>query len=214
MADLLYQMDDIESVNNYHIHTKSTNFINHYTTADTMIPADYTFSIAGMDDMPNDTFVHDSIFELNPIHSEFKQIPNVSQNDLDWDIQNASSLGTALSTSFSDTNSISSFHMVSAITQPTDTGDSDWQAPEKEEKLTKKYTEKHSKHKHADRHTKFRCQWVDGETQTECKSLFSRPYDLERHIQTIHQKKGIKCPKCKKAFSRSDALVRHTRSAH
>jgi len=48
-----------------------------------------------------------------------------------------------------------------------------------------------------------------------CNSVFSRPYDLTRHEDTIHnsRKEKVRCEICndEKTFSRPDALVRHRR---
>ncbi|PGG95011.1 hypothetical protein AJ80_10047 [Polytolypa hystricis UAMH7299] len=54
-------------------------------------------------------------------------------------------------------------------------------------------------------------------TGKRCNSVFSRPYDLTRHEDTIHntQKRKVQCSLCtEKTFSRNDALTRHMRVVH
>ncbi|ORY85452.1 hypothetical protein BCR37DRAFT_391233 [Protomyces lactucae-debilis] len=66
-----------------------------------------------------------------------------------------------------------------------------------------------------------RCDWIIPSTGQRCGTVFSRPYDLVRHQDTIHGKKRkeFRCEICKsaaveKVFSRNDALVRHMRHVH
>ncbi|KAF3928515.1 hypothetical protein ABW21_db0200782 [Orbilia brochopaga] len=60
-----------------------------------------------------------------------------------------------------------------------------------------------------------RCMRVNPSTGKPCNTVFSRPYDLTRHEDTIHNtaKAKVRCEICDddKFFSRSDALVRHRR---
>jgi hypothetical protein len=63
-----------------------------------------------------------------------------------------------------------------------------------------------------------RCMRVNPSTGKPCNTVFSRPYDLTRHEDTIHNsaKEKVRCELCndEKTFSRSDALVRHRRVKH
>lgn len=66
-----------------------------------------------------------------------------------------------------------------------------------------------------------RCDWIIPATGQICGTVFSRPYDLVRHQDTIHRAKKLefKCEICiaagvNKIFSRNDALVRHMRHVH
>jgi hypothetical protein len=63
-----------------------------------------------------------------------------------------------------------------------------------------------------------RCMRVNPSTGKPCNTVFSRPYDLTRHEDTIHNiaKAKARCEICDddKFFSRSDALVRHRRVKH
>lgn len=63
-----------------------------------------------------------------------------------------------------------------------------------------------------------RCDRVNPTTGKPCDTKFSRPYDLNRHEDTIHnaQKQKSRCPLCSeiKMFSRGDALTRHMRVVH
>jgi len=63
-----------------------------------------------------------------------------------------------------------------------------------------------------------RCDRINPSTGKPCNTIFSRPYDLTRHEDTIHnaQKKKVRCQLCteEKTFSRSDALTRHMRVVH
>jgi len=64
-------------------------------------------------------------------------------------------------------------------------------------------------------HTCFR---INPSTGKACNLNFSRPYDLTRHEDTIHNAKKMKvrCEYCteEKTFSRNDALTRHMRVVH
>lgn len=63
-----------------------------------------------------------------------------------------------------------------------------------------------------------KCERINPSTGKPCNTIFSRPYDLTRHEDTIHNnnKKKVRCQYCteEKTFSRSDALSRHLRVVH
>ncbi|PGH11038.1 hypothetical protein AJ80_07314 [Polytolypa hystricis UAMH7299] len=63
-----------------------------------------------------------------------------------------------------------------------------------------------------------RCERINPATGKRCNSVFSRPYDLTRHEDTIHnaRKQKVRCHLCteEKTFSRNDALTRHMRVVH
>ena len=63
-----------------------------------------------------------------------------------------------------------------------------------------------------------RCDRINPSTNKPCNSVFSRPYDLTRHEDTIHnsRKQKVRCQSCieEKTFSRNDALTRHMRVVH
>jgi hypothetical protein len=63
-----------------------------------------------------------------------------------------------------------------------------------------------------------RCERINPTTGKPCNTNFSRPYDLTRHEDTIHniRKLKLKCALCQeeKLFSRNDALTRHLRVVH
>ena len=62
------------------------------------------------------------------------------------------------------------------------------------------------------------CKRINPSTGKPCNSVFSRPYDLTRHEDTIHnnRKQKVRCHLCteEKTFSRNDALTRHMRVVH
>jgi hypothetical protein len=63
-----------------------------------------------------------------------------------------------------------------------------------------------------------KCERINPSTGKPCNSIFSRPYDLTRHEDTIHnaRKQKVRCHLCQeeKTFSRNDALTRHMRVVH
>jgi hypothetical protein len=63
-----------------------------------------------------------------------------------------------------------------------------------------------------------RCDRINPGTNKPCNTVFSRPYDLTRHEDTIHngRKQKVRCDLCteEKTFSRADALTRHYRVCH
>ncbi|KAI4599311.1 hypothetical protein KJ359_002270 [Pestalotiopsis sp. 9143b] len=63
-----------------------------------------------------------------------------------------------------------------------------------------------------------KCDRINPSTGKPCNTIFSRPYDLTRHEDTIHnnRKKKVRCDICteEKTFSRADALTRHYRVVH
>ena len=63
-----------------------------------------------------------------------------------------------------------------------------------------------------------KCERINPSTGKPCNSVFSRPYDLTRHEDTIHntRKHKVRCQFCteEKTFSRNDALTRHMRVVH
>jgi hypothetical protein len=58
-----------------------------------------------------------------------------------------------------------------------------------------------------------RCARINPTTGKPCNTIFSRPYDLTRHEDTIHNtaRQKVRCEICndEKTFSRQDALTRH-----
>ncbi|KAI9839687.1 MAG: hypothetical protein M1837_002068 [Sclerophora amabilis] len=63
-----------------------------------------------------------------------------------------------------------------------------------------------------------KCDRINPSTGKPCNTIFSRPYDLTRHEDTIHnaRKQKVRCQFCTedKTFSRNDALTRHMRVVH
>lgn len=63
-----------------------------------------------------------------------------------------------------------------------------------------------------------KCERINPSTGKPCNTIFSRPYDLTRHEDTIHnaRKQKVRCELCteEKTFSRADALTRHFRVCH
>ncbi|KAK3669752.1 hypothetical protein LTR78_010380 [Recurvomyces mirabilis] len=64
----------------------------------------------------------------------------------------------------------------------------------------------------------YKCTRINPSTNKPCNSIFTRPYDLARHGDTIHngRKQKVRCSMCReeKTFSRIDALTRHMRVVH
>jgi len=67
-------------------------------------------------------------------------------------------------------------------------------------------------------HGPHKCDRINPSTGKPCNTVFSRPYDLTRHEDTIHnaRKQKVRCDLCtdEKTFSRADALTRHYRVCH
>ena len=63
-----------------------------------------------------------------------------------------------------------------------------------------------------------KCERINPTTGKPCNTVFSHPYDLTRHEDTIHnaRKQKVRCALCveEKTFSRNDALTRHMRVVH
>jgi hypothetical protein len=63
-----------------------------------------------------------------------------------------------------------------------------------------------------------KCERINPTSGKPCNTIFSRPYDLTRHEDTIHniRKQKVRCALCveEKTFSRNDALTRHMRVVH
>ncbi|KAI1322048.1 hypothetical protein F5Y16DRAFT_387611 [Xylariaceae sp. FL0255] len=62
-----------------------------------------------------------------------------------------------------------------------------------------------------------RCDIINPKTRKPCNTVFSRPYELTRHEDTIHntRKHKIQCVFCAgRTFSRADALRRHYLKCH
>jgi len=47
-----------------------------------------------------------------------------------------------------------------------------------------------------------------------CAKEFSRKDALQRHIESVHNKKKFKCPICEQEISRKDLLDRHIKKFH
>jgi hypothetical protein len=62
------------------------------------------------------------------------------------------------------------------------------------------------------------CLRINPTTGKPCNTIFSRPYDLTRHEDTIHNtnREKARCEICndEKTFSRQDALTRHKKVKH
>jgi protein RPN4 len=62
------------------------------------------------------------------------------------------------------------------------------------------------------------CTRIRPSTGRQCDTVFSRPYDLTRHEDTVHNpgKVKVRCPLCKedRTFNRSDAFKRHLKKLH
>jgi len=63
-----------------------------------------------------------------------------------------------------------------------------------------------------------KCTRINPTTGKPCNTIFSRPYDLTRHEDTIHNtnREKARCELCNddKTFSRADALTRHKKVKH
>ncbi|CAZ83108.1 unnamed protein product [Tuber melanosporum] len=63
-----------------------------------------------------------------------------------------------------------------------------------------------------------KCTRINPTTNKPCNTIFSRPYDLTRHEDTIHNtnRQKVRCEICndEKTFSRQDALTRHKKVKH
>ncbi|RPB20618.1 hypothetical protein L211DRAFT_510437 [Terfezia boudieri ATCC MYA-4762] len=63
-----------------------------------------------------------------------------------------------------------------------------------------------------------RCTLINPQNGKPCNTVFSRPYDLTRHEDTIHNttREKVRCEICndEKTFSRQDALTRHKKVKH
>jgi hypothetical protein len=63
-----------------------------------------------------------------------------------------------------------------------------------------------------------KCTRINPTTGKPCNTIFSRPYDLTRHEDTIHNtaRQKVRCEICndEKTFSRYDALTRHKKVKH
>jgi hypothetical protein len=63
-----------------------------------------------------------------------------------------------------------------------------------------------------------KCTRINPTTGKPCNTVFSRPYDLTRHEDTIHNtnREKARCELCNddKTFSRADALTRHKKVKH
>ena len=63
-----------------------------------------------------------------------------------------------------------------------------------------------------------KCSRLNPTTGKPCNIIFSRPYDLTRHEDTIHNsnRQKVRCELCteEKTFSRQDALTRHKKVKH
>ena len=87
---------------------------------------------------------------------------------------------------------------------------------------TQRHLQKHKRHHQKDtsggQAGPHKCERINPTTGEPCNTLFSRPYDLTRHEDTIHntKKQKVRCAICveDKKFSRNDALTRHMRVAH
>jgi len=64
----------------------------------------------------------------------------------------------------------------------------------------------------------YKCGRINPSTGKPYNSIFSRPYDLTRHEDTIHKprRQKIRCHLCteEKTYSRNDVLRRHMRVVH
>jgi uncharacterized Zn-finger protein len=61
-----------------------------------------------------------------------------------------------------------------------------------------------------------KCKRINPKTGKLCNAIFSRPYNLTRHEDTIHndRKQKCSCVYCGDQLSRLDGLTRHIRVAH
>lgn len=63
-----------------------------------------------------------------------------------------------------------------------------------------------------------RCDQLNPSTGEPCNAVFSRPYDLTRHEDTIHNpnKQNLRCNLCTndKTYSKADGLTRHCKKCY
>lgn len=45
--------------------------------------------------------------------------------------------------------------------------------------------------------------------EASCDMVFTRETDMNRHVEWVHKKPGIRCPHCHKVYARTDSLKRH-----
>ncbi|KAH8889946.1 hypothetical protein GQ53DRAFT_807446 [Thozetella sp. PMI_491] len=62
----------------------------------------------------------------------------------------------------------------------------------------------------------YKCNNINPNTGKPCDRLFSRPYDLTRHENSIHRAIKVRCDLCaeERTYTRMDGLNRHYRTCH
>jgi hypothetical protein len=64
----------------------------------------------------------------------------------------------------------------------------------------------------------YKCELINPNTGKPCSKIISRPYDVPRHEDSIHnaEKQKVRCHLCteEKTFSRNDGLTKHMRVEH